>query len=403
VPSHFSDPALTICSQSAEFTDSAVETHFARHRLAQTKAQFHSSILFCAAFHVAFALTDVLALGASVETLLLFACRCAVAAVAVASCLSNRKYPHSVRRVYTAASLTEVAAMFGLVPLMLLRPADLHWHAMSIALMVLAVYVYIPNRYVWKVTIATVSSVIFVLIVLWLGRLSLEDMVSMTMLLVFANGFGCLAARRFHLSRREEFRVQLVLKNLSERDPLTGCHNRRYLQQELLNIELARGRRFRQSVSVIACDIDHFKAVNDTYGHAAGDLVLKSFAQLMRDMIRENVDSLIRNGGEEFLFVLPETDLAGATNLAERMRAALAQSTTQVALGQQIRVTASFGVTSVDYGSSLYHFPLEALLDLADELVYQAKHAGRDTVRARAFDPDNSTRNITPGMTGKFE
>jgi diguanylate cyclase (GGDEF)-like protein len=395
MPPHSSEAAFRISPLSAEFEDSALEMHFARHLLVQTKAQLRSSLLFCAGFYIAFALTDALALGLSVETLALFACRCVVAAVAVAGCMINQQYPHSVRRVYTSASLTEVVGMLSYIPVILLRPADLHWHAMSFTLMSLAIYVCIPNRYVWKVTIAGVSSIVFVLIALSLQRLALEDVVTMTMLLIFANGFGCVAARCFHLVYRTQFRVQLVLKNLSERDPLTGCHNRRYLQQELLNIELARGRRFRQSVSVIACDIDHFKAVNDTYGHAAGDLVLMSFAQLMRGMIRENVDSLIRNGGEEFLFVLPETDLAGATHLAERMRAALGNATTRIAPDREIRVTASFGVTSVNYISSVHHFPLEALLDLADQLVYQAKRAGRDTVRATAFDPGTATGGMT--------
>lgn len=393
MPQHNSETAFRIGFLSAEFTDSAVEAHFVRHLLVQTQAQLRSSLLFCAAFCMAFALTDFLALGSGIGTLALFACRCGVAVVAVASCVTNQQHPHSVRRVYRSASLTGIVAMLSFVPVIVLRPADLHWHAMSVALMLLLVYVYMPNRYVWKVAIAAISSIVFLLLASSLQRLSPADMVTVTMLVGFANGLGCMAARSFHVLCRREFRVRQVLKNLSERDALTGCHNRRYLQQELLNIELTRGRRFRRSVSVIACDIDRFKAVNDTYGHAVGDLVLVSFAQHMRGMIRENVDSLIRNGGEEFLFVLPETDLAGAARLAEQMRATLEQARTQIAPDRWIGVTASFGVTSVSYLSSRQHFPLKALLDFADQLVYEAKHAGRNTVRTQAFAPGMALRD----------
>lgn len=388
MPSPNNEAALKISSMLAEFNDSAVETHFVRNILQQTKAQLRASLLLCAAFYVVFAFTDALDLGFGIETLVLLICRAVVAGVAIFSCVINVKYPHSVRRMYMSASLSEVVGMLAFVPVILLRPAALPWHAMAIALMLLVIYVYIPNRYVWKVTIGMVSSIVFVLIALSLQRLSFKDTASMVMLLLFANIFGCIAARRSQLVSRRDFRVQLMLKNLSERDPLTGCHNRRYLQQELLNIELTRGRRFRQSVSVIACDIDHFKAINDTHGHAAGDLVLISFAEQMRAMIRENVDSLIRNGGEEFLFVLPETDLAGATHLAERMRTTLEKTFTPIASGQRICVTASFGVTSVNFTSSIQHFPLGSLLDLADHLVYEAKRAGRNTVRSQAFTSD---------------
>lgn len=385
MPPYVSDAAFTISPLSAEFADKTIEAHFNHHLLAQTKAQLRTALLFCAAFYLAFALTDVLALGFTADTLLLFASRCLVAVVAAGSCISNYRHPHSVRRLYATASLTEVVGMLSFVPVVLARPADLPWHAMSMALMSLVVYVYIPNRFIYSVAIAAISSFIFVLVALTLHRLTPDDLLTMTMLLLLANAFGTIAARRYHLIRREEFRVQSVLKNLSERDPLTGCHNRRYLQQELLNMELSRARRFRLGLSVIACDIDYFKSVNDTYGHAAGDQVLVAFANLLRGMIRDNVDSLIRCGGEEFLLVLPETDLAGAVLLAERMRATLADTATQVALGQAVRVTASFGVTSVNFANVMQRFPQETLLDLADQLVYAAKHDGRNTVRATEF------------------
>ncbi|QGZ43050.1 diguanylate cyclase [Pseudoduganella flava] len=374
-----------MCRLSAEFTDKTVEAHFSHHILPRTKAQLRTALLFCAAFYLVFWVTDVLALGLGTVAWLLFACRLAVGVVAVASCVTNHLHPHSVGRVYLTASLTEIVGLLAFAPVVLARPAELPWHAMAMSIMVLVVYLYIPNRLIYSMAIAIVSTIVFIVVAVLLNRLAAEEVLSMIMLLALANGFGCIAARRYHMIRREEFRVQSVLKNLSERDPLTGCHNRRYLQQELLNMELSRARRFRLSLAVVACDIDHFKAVNDTYGHAAGDQVLVAFASLLRGMMRENVDSLIRFGGEEFLIVLPETDLAGATHLAERMRAALAVATTQIATGHPVAVTASFGVTSVNFAHVTARFPQEALIELADQLLYAAKNAGRNAVKALEF------------------
>lgn len=379
------DAAFAISRLSAEFTDRTIEAHFSHHLLPQTKEQLRTTLLFCAAVYLVFAITDVLALGFSPLSLMLFGCRAAVAVVAVASCVTNHLHPHSVGRVYLTASITEIVGMLAFAPIVLARPAELSWHAMSMGLMVLVVYLYIPNRLLYALAIGVISTLVFIAVALLTGRLTGQEQLTMVMLLSLANCFGFIAARRYNIIRREEFRVQSVLKNLSERDPLTGCHNRRYLQQELLNMELSRARRFRLSVAVIACDIDYFKSVNDTYGHAAGDRVLVAFATLLRGMIRENVDNLIRFGGEEFLLVLPETDLAGAVHLAERMRAALSTMTTETTPGKSVGVTASFGVTSVNFANVAARFPQEAVIELADQLLYAAKRDGRNTVKALEF------------------
>jgi diguanylate cyclase (GGDEF)-like protein len=379
------DAAFTISPLTAEFADKTVEAHFTHHLLSQTKAQLRMTVMFCATFYLMFAVTDVLSLGVTPTSMLLIAGRVLVFAVAVAGCVVNHLHPHSVGKAYLTASVTEIVCLLAFAPVVVARAPELPWHAMAMSIMVLVIYLYIPNRLIYSMAIAIVSTIVFVIVAVLLERLSGEEVLTMTMLLSLANGFGCIAARRYSLIRREEFRVQSVLKNLSERDPLTGCHNRRYLQQELLNMELSRARRFRLSLAVIVCDIDYFKSVNDTYGHPAGDQVLVAFANMMRGMIREKVDSLIRFGGEEFLLVLPETDLAGAMQLAERMRAALSAMTTQVAPGEHVGVTASFGVTSVNFINVATRFPQEALIELADQLLYAAKNDGRNNVKALDF------------------
>jgi diguanylate cyclase (GGDEF)-like protein len=130
-------------------------------------------------------------------------------------------------------------------------------------------------------------------------------------------------------------------------------------------------------MSLAICDIDHFKKINDTHGHQAGDEVLRAFAQLLRGSLRE-IDWVARYGGEEFVVVLPATDHAGALQVAEKLRANAAAL--RVPFGADtIRLTASFGVASIEPDWSAPALP-EALIELADLCLYRSKQAGRDRV-----------------------
>jgi diguanylate cyclase (GGDEF)-like protein len=213
----------------------------------------------------------------------------------------------------------------------------------------------------------------------WLGGAPLE-LATMAALLALTNLFGYVAARRYQILWREEYSAQMVLKNLSVRDPLTGCYNRRHLHDRLLETEISRAQRYRLSLTVIMCDLDHFKAVNDTYGHYGGDAVLQRFAALLQSMTRDSIDSVVRYGGEEFLLILPETDLAGGELLAERLRQTLAD--TGRTRGRQIHITASFGVASVDFATSTHAAHIN-MIAAADELLYAAKNSGRNRVCAK--------------------
>jgi len=112
--------------------------------------------------------------------------------------------------------------------------------------------------------------------------------------------------------------MELELQRLANTDALTGLHNRRQFY-ELANQELARSRRTQAPVSLMMIDIDHFKQINDTYGHAMGDVVLQSLARTMKNSLRE-MDVIARLGGEEFVILLPQTSLGQATELAQRLR-----------------------------------------------------------------------------------
>jgi diguanylate cyclase (GGDEF)-like protein len=160
-------------------------------------------------------------------------------------------------------------------------------------------------------------------------------------------------------------------------DELTGLHNRRYIGQRL-GEELARSRRNGRACSCILFDIDFFKRVNDTHGHAAGDQVLRGVAAAAREALRES-DLLGRWGGEEFLAVLPDTDLGGAGVMAERLRQAL-EAMRVPFQGKTFTATVSLGVVEALPGHDLDARDAERMVARADEVLYRAKSAGRNRV-----------------------
>ncbi|HEX6535975.1 MAG TPA: diguanylate cyclase [Gemmatimonadaceae bacterium] len=166
------------------------------------------------------------------------------------------------------------------------------------------------------------------------------------------------------------------LEVLALTDPLTQTHNRRALMDRL-TAELERARRYALHVSLLMVDLDHFKTINDTYGHVMGDEVLRGVARMLQREARA-VDIVARYGGEEFVVVLPETPQEGAVSLAERIRSRVAD--TPPLAGSDygwLRVTVSIGVATVP--SPRVNSP-EELIALADEALYRAKAQGRNRV-----------------------
>jgi diguanylate cyclase (GGDEF)-like protein len=171
-----------------------------------------------------------------------------------------------------------------------------------------------------------------------------------------------------NMSLRESLREQSI------RDTLTGLFNRRFFEEFLIR-ELARAGRKTQQISVVVLDLDHFKYINDTFGHGAGDMVLRSVGPILQAHVRES-DVACRIGGEEFLLLLSESTLPIAVQRAENIRKALREMSLvyeDKALGP---ITASFGAAAYpDHGNTV-----EALFRAADDALYHAKRAGRDRV-----------------------
>ncbi len=175
-----------------------------------------------------------------------------------------------------------------------------------------------------------------------------------------------------------EARYQMKLAEGAMQDPLTGLYNRRHFE-ERLGSELAAAQRHGRPVSLLMVDVDHFKSINDRYGHLAGDEALKMVSFVLRGAVRKE-DVLARYGGEEFVVIARETGLDGAQSLGERIRRAVEKSRCAYQ-GHALGVTVSIGVTvSVGLSEFVSGRTERELLEAADRALYLAKQAGRNRV-----------------------
>jgi len=162
-------------------------------------------------------------------------------------------------------------------------------------------------------------------------------------------------------------------------DALTGLHNRRYMESHLTTLAEQASAHGRP-LALMLLDIDYFKSINDSFGHDAGDDVLREFATRIRKSIR-GIDLACRYGGEEFVVVMPETDLHVASLVAERLRRSIAGEPFAVSKGaRRIEVTISIGLTTLEHNGE----SVADVLKRADNALYRAKHEGRNRVVADA-------------------
>jgi diguanylate cyclase (GGDEF)-like protein len=180
------------------------------------------------------------------------------------------------------------------------------------------------------------------------------------------------AGRRIVELQEQLLEAQEALRERATHDGLTGLYNRSAIL-DILRQELARATREPQPFSILMADLDHFKEVNDLHGHLVGDEVLREAARRMKATMR-CYDSLGRYGGEEFLAVLPGCDGCGAWMLGERVRQSISDDIFQVKEGR-LPITCSIGCATQPVGST---FDTDALIRMADDALYGAKHAGRN-------------------------
>ena len=193
--------------------------------------------------------------------------------------------------------------------------------------------------------------------------------------------------RRNNAGLREAYDRQLQLQDSASSDSLTGLHNRRWME-EMFARQAGRSQRTGEPLSLILLDLDHFKAVNDTYGHPAGDRLLQHFAKLIQATFRPT-DLQVRYGGEEFCIMLPGANSAQAIRAAERLGAAVHAAPLNLGGGESLAFTVSCGVAE--------HAPdttVATLIERADQALYSAKRTGRD--KAVVWRPELDNRTTSP-------
>jgi diguanylate cyclase (GGDEF)-like protein len=189
-------------------------------------------------------------------------------------------------------------------------------------------------------------------------------------------------------SLEESEKLKARYEEMSVIDPLTKLYNRRYFYTEV-TASMARAKRYTQPFSLMLMDLDHFKLVNDTYGHECGDNVLKAIAEILTEFTREG-DTLARIGGEEFVLALPETDVEGAHKLAKRIISTIQESSWDCR-GVNMEITMSIGISSLGHnGNELINdddFQVSDILREADRALYFVKGHGRNNIKSYSDIP----------------
>ncbi|HNA28814.1 MAG TPA: diguanylate cyclase [Thiobacillaceae bacterium] len=395
---------------TAEFAAPGVEREF---RAATHEAVVHDTrvaITIAALFYLAFAVTDYLAVGAGQSYEMIFLTRLVICAAGIVVAIGAGRFWRPLLDGLTP-TVVESLALAGFLSITLLRPYESGWHGMSLMVMLLGLYVFIPNRFLLATLVAVTSTLVFVWLLVQHFQPPANYILTLSLLLAAINMFGILTAHRISRLKREEYRdattlrlantrlsreietrqrLEAELRELALRDHLTGISNRRHFF-DLADQAFARARETGEPLALLIVDIDYFKQINDTYGHVHGDEVLKVLVQVCRAALGD-VEMLARLGGEEFVMLLPNTDLNAATTRAERLRAEV-QRTPVRFHETSLYFTISLGVAQWQPEESLL-----ILMRRADEALYAAKYNGRN--RIETASPHVRWGALEPGGAG---
>ncbi|ACN16431.1 ABC-type nitrate/sulfonate/bicarbonate transport system, periplasmic substrate binding component [Desulforapulum autotrophicum HRM2] len=229
------------------------------------------------------------------------------------------------------------------------------------------------------------------------GQIYSSLMILLVLYLVYMIFMALRGNREYWNALENEFLLEektRAIELLGQRDGLTGLYNRRYFD-DAFEYEWNRAIRNRTAISIVMCDIDYFKRVNDAFGHLAGDAYLRLTADVLKQVVRRETDIVARYGGEEFIFLIPDDSLENTVGLAERIRQMM-ENTALTFDGQIIRATVSLGVARL---SPRPFEKKETIVSNADNAMYQAKSRGRNRVVAHGTVPDV---NNEPGANNSF-
>ncbi|ERJ17764.1 Putative diguanylate cyclase GGDEF domain protein [Salinisphaera shabanensis E1L3A] len=373
-----------------EFSDGDTERRYRRHIEGPVANYVSRMLVVWGVLWLLFGLSDYYQFGFSLTLYGVWAARLILFCGLLASAALVRQRPWLATSglVMTPAALVGMTSLFALY--FISAEDNIRWLAAVNMVLILELFVLFPNRTVYSLGIALYTAVgTWVSVQLNIGETTPIRMILLAAFLLIPAVSGWFAAQRFETTRRREFmalelaraeierRAALEAKLLeqAQTDPLTGAFNRRAYAGAAQR-EMCRARVSGQPLSFVMLDLDHFKRVNDTFGHATGDAALVSTANLCREVLRES-DIFGRLGGEEFILIMPGTDQYQARAIAETIRTRLAGSDL-VSGSHCVRLTATLAVTQFDASDE----DLDDVLRRADAALYEGKNAGRDRVEA---------------------
>ncbi len=376
------------------FSDKALEAAFRQDYFRKTLLQVRLTLLFAAVLYGMFGILDYLVIPeirhsawfirfAVVSPLLLFT-----------YALTYTRFYRNWMRV--CLFLAGIASGVGIVEMIVLAPSPgNHLYYSGVLLCVLFYVVFVPD-FLTASLLSWSLLALYLLMVVTLSHISPQALMNNASAFFAFNIAGMFASysferymrsdflqRRTIQERTEELRMALQevekargkAEELSQLDPLTGLFNRRHFFS-VAERELERNFRNRHCIALIMLDIDHFKNINDTYGHCFGDMVLQDISHKIGDTVR-TTDTPCRYGGEEFAILLPETDYAAAETIGWRLQQVI--EATRYDTGEKIlSITASVGVSALSEGD---YVEADVLVEMADQALYEAKRSGRNQVK----------------------
>ncbi len=386
------DDAYRIDRLTAEFYYPETETLFQDYVKLSWLHETRYAILLAGVFYLVFAITDFLMMGYGEEYLLVLLMRLIVAMVGITVAYQARRY---WRLVVNGVLPTVVVslAMAGFIVKTLYVPHDYGAHGMGMMAMLLGVYAFIPNRFIYRLAVSGLASVAFLIAMMTQYGLLIGPLAYLATLLIVTNMIGVMVAWRRSMAMHEVFSDHAVLKAANERlenevevrlrleaslrkradvDDTTGVANRTTLFEQANRMIMA-AKETRNPLALVLLDVDYFKQLNGAYGHMCGDDVLRTLVSAATAMMKPG-HFLARLGGEVFVILMPDTQADEAGRLADRIRAECQRMPVDKA-EITVHFTLSAGVALWRPGESI-----NVLLRRADEAVSAAKYKGRNRV-----------------------
>lgn len=376
----------------AEFSDGKTETAFQEHRRSLTHRRIRAALVVWSGLMLVFALSDYSALGETRDFFCLLTYRLVIASVLIIIVLRIRPETDLMKISY-AVTLVFVVGLSGFMMLFFYRPDAFIWTVGAILIQITALLIFMPIRFI----LACIGSFYGVLLTLATCRLmghSATSLGGLCLLLGLQVALCITIAFRQKFSERQAFallanaetvkkkladeigrrrHLELKLREAAEKDPLTGLMNRREYER-LAGHEIERARRMNAPLCLCIADLDHFRQVNDVYGHGIGDDILRRTADILRKSLR-SMDIIGCPGGAEFILMLPGTTVEQAVAIGKRLLNKL--STTDIDTGSStIRMTATMGISQLLSGER----DINAIMQRADAALYRGEQAGRNRV-----------------------